>query len=136
MLWAGSDDGLVHVSPRQRRRRGHNVTPPDLPEWALISIIEPSPHDAGDRLPGRHALQAAGRLQPYLYKTTDYGKTWTKIVNGIPDDDFTRVIREDPNRKGLLYAGTETGVYVSFDDGATGSRLRRQPAGRADPRPA
>ena len=92
------------------------MTPPDLPEFALISIIDPSPHDPAV------AYVAATRYKlqdnrPYLYKTADYGKTWTKITNGIPDTDFTRVIREDPKRRGLLYAGTETGVYVSFDDG-------------------
>ena len=92
------------------------VTPPDLPEFALISIIDPSPHDPAT------AYVAATRYKlqdnrPYLYKTSDYGATWTKIVDGIPGHDFTRVIREDPGRKGLLYAGTETGVYVSFDDG-------------------
>ena len=99
-----------------------NVTPPDLPEWALISIIEVSPHEEGV------AYIAATRYklddtQPYLYKTTDYGATWTRITNGIPTDEFTRVIREDPNRRGLLYAGTETGIYVSFDDGANWQRL-------------
>ena len=103
-----------------------NVTPPDLPEWALISIIEPRRTTTGD------AYVAATRYKlddtaPYLYKTTDYGATWTKITNGIPDDEFTRVIREDPNRRGLLYAGTETGIYVSFDDGAQLAAAGRQP---------
>ena len=62
--------------------------------------------------------------RPYLYKTSDYGKTWKKITNGIPDDAFTRVIREDPNRRGLLYAGTETGMYISFDDGESWQSLQ------------
>ncbi|MEZ5415937.1 MAG: hypothetical protein R2708_01160 [Vicinamibacterales bacterium] len=115
VLWAGSDDGFVQVS-RDNGASWTKVTPPDLPEFALVSIIDPSPHDAGT------AYVAATRYKlqdnkPYLYKTSDYGRTWTKIVTGIPDHDFTRVIREDPGRKGLLYAGTETGVYVSFDDG-------------------
>jgi photosystem II stability/assembly factor-like uncharacterized protein len=116
VLWAGSDDGYVQVS-RDSGKNWTRVTPPDLPQFALISIIEPSPHNAAE------AYVAATRYKlqddrPYLYKTTDYGKTWTTIVRGIPDNDFTRVIREDPERPGLLFAGTETGVYVSFDDGA------------------
>ncbi|MGN6672975.1 MAG: WD40/YVTN/BNR-like repeat-containing protein [Thermomicrobiales bacterium] len=122
VLWAGSDDGLVQLS-RDGGQTWQNVTPPDLPEWALISIIEPSPHDAAT------AYVAATRYKlddhaPYLYKTTDYGKTWTKIVNGIPENEFTRVIRADGAHQGNLYAGTEKGVYVSFDDGAAWSPLQ------------
>ena len=116
VLWAGSDDGYVSVS-RDGGKNWSKVTPPDLAEFALISIIEPSPHDPAK------AYVAATRYKlqdnhPYLYKTSDYGKTWTKITNGIPDQDFTRAIREDPVRAELLYAGTETTAYVSFDDGA------------------
>ena len=115
LFWAGSDDGLVHIS-RDGGRSWQNVTPADLPEWALISIIEPSPHDPAT------AYIAANRykwddFRPYLFKTNDYGATWTKITDGIAGNDFTRVIREDPVRRGLLYAGTETGIHVSFDDG-------------------
>ncbi len=115
VFWAGSDDGLVHIS-RDGCKTWENVTPKGLPEWALISVIEPSPHDPAT------AYVAAMRYKlddyaPYLFKTNDYGKTWTRITKGIGDDDFTRVVREDPARRGLLYAGTETGVYVSFDDG-------------------
>ena len=115
LLWAGSDDGLIHLS-RNNGESWDNVTPPDLPEWTMVSIIEPSPHEAGA------AYVAATRYKlddyrPLLYKTHDYGKTWYKITNGIPDEDFTRVICEDPARRGLLYAGTETRVYVSVDDG-------------------
>ncbi len=122
VLWAGSDDGLVHVS-QDGGDSWQNVTPPDLPEWALISIIDASAHDADT------AYVAATRYKlddfaPYLYKTNDFGKTWSKIVNGIPEDDFTRVIREDPGRKGLLYAGTETGLYVSLDDGSNWQRFQ------------
>ena len=122
VLWAGSDDGYVQIS-RDNGGSWTKVTPPDLPEFALISIIDPSPHDAGT------AYVAATRFKlqdnkPYLYKTSDYGRTWTKIVEGIPAADFTRVIREDPGRKGLLYAGTETGVYVSFDDGGHWQSIR------------
>ena len=121
VLWAGSDDGLVHVS-RDDGKTWKNVTPPGIGSWTLVSIIEASPHDAGT------AYVAANRykqddFRPYLFKTSDYGRTWKKITNGIAADDFTRAIREDPTRKGLLYAGTETGVYVSFDDGARWNRL-------------
>lgn len=121
LFWAGSDDGLVNLS-RDGGATWHNVTPPDLPPWALISIIEPSPHEPGA------AYVAATRYKlddptPYLYKTADFGATWTRISDGIPPHDFTRVIREDPNRRGLLYAGTETALYVSLDDGASWQRL-------------
>jgi hypothetical protein len=122
LFWAGSDDGLIHVS-RDEGKSWKNVTPVDLPEWSLISIIEPSPHDPAT------AYIAANRykwddFQPYLYKTHDFGATWTKITTGIPDNEFTRVIREDPVRRGLLYAGTEIGILVSFDDGDHWQSLR------------
>jgi photosystem II stability/assembly factor-like uncharacterized protein len=122
VLWAGSDDGLVHIS---RDGGGHweNITPPNLPEWTTIGKIEPSPHDPAC------AYIAAWRYKlddyrPYLYRTRDYGRTWTQITDGIPDGEFTRVIREDPVRRGLLYAGTETGLYVSFDDGEHWQRFQ------------
>ena len=116
-IWAGSDDGLVNLS-RDGGKNWSNVTPPAsiMPEWIQINSLEASPHDAG-------TAYLAGTMykwddnKPYLYRTSDYGKTWKKITNGIPDTAFTRVIREDPNRRGLLYAGTETGMYVSFDNG-------------------
>jgi hypothetical protein len=121
VLWAGSDDGLVHVS-RDDGKTWKNVTPSGVRAWSLVSIIEPSPHDAGT------AYLATTRYKlddfaPYLWRTKDYGRTWTKITNGIPDGDFTRVIREDPEKRGLLYAGTETGVYVSLDDGGRWHKL-------------
>ena len=115
VLWSGSDDGMLHVS-QDDGILWKNVTPGDLPPWSMMSIVEASPHDAGT------AYLAANRyklddFKPYLFKTTDFGKSWKKIVRGIPDNEFTHVIREDPNQKGLLYAGTERGIYISFDDG-------------------
>ncbi|ETX05246.1 MAG: hypothetical protein ETSY2_24100, partial [Candidatus Entotheonella gemina] len=117
VFWSGSDDGLLHIS-RDHGATWTNITPPELPEWTLISMIELSPHDPAS------AYMAATRYrlddgQPYLFKTQDYGATWERITNGLPPDDFTRAIREDPNRRGLLYAGTETGLYISLDDGAS-----------------
>ena len=110
MLWVGSDDGLVHVS-RDGGAHWDNVTPPKtiMPEWIMINEIDASPTDKGA------AYVAATNFKwddfhPYLYKTSDYGKTWTKIVDGIPATEFTRVIRADPKKRGLLYAGTERGV--------------------------
>ncbi len=99
LLWAGSDDGLVHIS-RDNGQSWQNVTPPDLPEWALISIIEPSPHDPAVAYVAATRFQPDD-FQPYLYKTDDYGASWTKITNGIAENDFTRAIREDPARRGL-----------------------------------
>ncbi|HEU5422974.1 MAG TPA: glycosyl hydrolase [Nitrolancea sp.] len=117
VLWAGADDGLIHVS-KDNGQSWQNVTPAAnvLPEWALISLIEPSPHDAGT------AYVAATRyklddLRPYLLKTSDFGQNWQAITGGLPEDDFMRAIREDPQRQGLLYAGGEKGLYVSLDDG-------------------
>ncbi len=115
LLWAGSDDGYINLST-DAGNTWTQANIPGLPEFALISIIEPSAHDPAT------AFIAATRYKlgdqaPYLYKTHDYGKTWVKITNGIPSGDFTRVIREDPKRRGLLYAGTERTVYVSLDEG-------------------
>jgi photosystem II stability/assembly factor-like uncharacterized protein len=115
VIWAGSDDGLVHVT-RDGGKKWDNVTPPGMPEWIRINSIDASAHDAGTAYVAATNYQMDD-FRPYLYKTTDYGKTWKKIVNGIPSNAFTRVVREDPNRKGLLVAGTETGLYLSFDDG-------------------
>jgi photosystem II stability/assembly factor-like uncharacterized protein len=122
VIWAGSDDGYVHVT-RDGGANWQRVTPPDLPEFTRISLIEASPHDAGTAYLAGNRYQRSDRA-PYVYKTTDYGKSWTKIVNGIPGHDFARAIREDPKRKGLLFLGTETGVYVSFDAGAAWQSLR------------
>ncbi|CAN0360643.1 unnamed protein product, partial [Ectocarpus sp. 4 AP-2014] len=93
-----------------------NVSPKGAPKWLMINSIEPSPFDAATCYVAG-TLYKEGDFNPYLYRTTDYGKTWTKIVNGIENEHFTRVLRADPNQKGLLYAGTETGMYISFNDG-------------------
>lgn len=122
ILWAGSDDGLVHIT-RDGGKNWQNITPAQMPKWSLISMIEPSPHDANTAYLAvdRHELDDFG---PYIYKTTDFGKSWQKITNGLPANTFVRAVREDPKRKGLLYAGTETGVFVSFDDGANWKSLQ------------
>ncbi len=124
LIWAGTDDGLVWVT-EDGGRNWRNVTPPValMPEWIQINSIEASPHDP------KKAYFAAtmykhGDFRPYLYRTADGGRTWTRITTGIPDDAFTRVVREDPNVAGLLYAGTETGMFVSFDDGANWESLQ------------
>jgi photosystem II stability/assembly factor-like uncharacterized protein len=116
-IWAGTDDGLVQVT-RDAGKTWQNVTPKGIPEWIRINSIEVSPHDKATAYVAATMYQFDD-VQPYLYKTSDYGKTWTKIVSGIPEGAFTRVVREDPVRRGLLYAGTETGLYVSFDDGGS-----------------
>ena len=115
LLWVGSDDGLIHLT-RDGGANWENTTPVQMPQWMMINSIEPSPFDpAVCYVAG--TLYKTGDFQPYLYKTSDYGKTWKKITDGIDKEHFTRVLRADPARKGLLYAGTETGMYVSFDDG-------------------
>ncbi|KZS38019.1 glycosyl hydrolase [Aquimarina aggregata] len=117
LLWVGSDDGLVHVS-KNGGTSWENVTPKGMPEWMMINSIEPSAFDEGTCYIAGTKYKT-GDFAPYLYKTTDYGKSWKKITTGIAPEHFTRVLREDPKRKGLLYAGTETGMYVSFNDGLT-----------------
>ncbi len=119
LLWVGSDDGLIHVS-KDGGANWENVTPAGMPEWNMINSIEPSAFDEGTCYVAATKYKL-GDFAPYLYKTTDYGKTWKKITNGINKEHFTRVVREDPKRRGLLYAGTETGMYISFDDGANWS---------------
>jgi photosystem II stability/assembly factor-like uncharacterized protein len=116
VIWTGSDDGLVHVS-RDNGKTWTNVTPKGSPRLNMMNCIDVHPFQKGGAyLAATH--YKFGDYQPYLYKTTDYGKTWTKIVNGIPDNYYTRALRADPVRPGLLYAGTEWGMYISFDDGA------------------
>jgi photosystem II stability/assembly factor-like uncharacterized protein len=122
LLWAGTDDGLIQVT-RDGGKNWANVTPKGMPEWSLVSLIDASPHDAGTAYVAVdcHKLDD---LKPYIYRTTDFGKSWTKIVNGIPDGAYVHAVREDPGQKGLLYAGTETGVYVSWDNGANWQSLQ------------
>ncbi|MEJ2184407.1 MAG: glycosyl hydrolase [Gemmatimonadota bacterium] len=114
-LWAGSDDGLIHVT-RDGGANWQDVTPPDMAKYTRVSIIEASSHDAATAYVAGKRYQLDDR-SPYIWRTHDYGRTWTKIVNGIPGNDFVHAVREDPVRAHLLYAGTEHGVYVSFDDG-------------------
>ncbi len=121
VFWAGSDDGLVHLS-QDGGETWQDITPPELPEWAMISIIELSPHRDGT------AFVAATRYRlddpaPYLFRTDDHGATWTLITSGIPGHEFTRVIREDPVQPNLLFAGTETGLYVSLEGGGEWERM-------------
>ena len=122
-LWAGTDDGLVWVT-RDGTKTWQNVTPRGMPETVQVNAIEVSPHDPGT------AYVAAVNYKydddrPYVYRTTDGGKSWTRIVNGLPASSFVRVVREDPGRKGLLFAGAETGLFVSFDGGANWQPFQR-----------
>ncbi len=116
-LWAGSDDGLIHVS-RDNGNSWQNVTPAHLHEWSMVTSIEVSPHDANTITfaAARHKLDD---FAPYVYRTTDSGATWHRIVTGIAADHFVRIVREDPVRRGLLFAGTETNLYISFNEGGT-----------------
>lgn len=117
LLWVGSDDGLLHVS-KDAGKNWENVTPKGIPAWMMWNCIEVDPFKKGSAyITGtRYKLDD---FAPYLYKTEDYGKSWKKITNGIPATHFTRVLRADKIRKGLLYCGTEYGMYLSFDDGTT-----------------
>jgi photosystem II stability/assembly factor-like uncharacterized protein len=116
MLWAGTDDGLIHLT-RDDGKTWENVTPKDMPQWALVSIVEASHFDPGTAYAAVD-LHKLDSLNPLIFKTHDFGKTWTQITTGIPPGAYTRAVREDTKVKGLLYAGTETGVYSSVDDGA------------------
>jgi photosystem II stability/assembly factor-like uncharacterized protein len=116
LLWAGTDDGLIQLT-RDDGGSWQNVTPKDMPAWSLVSIVEASPHDAAAAYVAvdRHKLDDK---KPLIYRTHDSGRTWTRIVSGLPDGAYVRSVREDPTRAGLLYAATELGVYFSADDGA------------------
>ena len=122
LLWVGTDDGLIQIT-RDEGKNWTNVTPKDMPEWSRVSLVEASRFDAGTAyvVVDRHQNDD---LAPYIYKTSDYGATWKKIIHGIPETTFVRSIREDPKKRGLLYAGTESGVYVSFDEGGYWRPLR------------
>jgi len=122
LIWAGSDDGLVHITT-DGGKNWSNVTPKTMPEWGTVSMIEASSYDAGTAYVAveRHRLDD---FSPYIFKTADFGKTWTSIYNGIPAGDYAHAVRIDRKRKGLLYAGTEKGVFVSFDDGANWQSLQ------------
>lgn len=121
-LWVGTDDGVVSIT-KNGGKNWERITPRDLPEWSLISSIEPSTYDQATAYIAvdRHELDD---FSPYIYKTDNYGKSWKKITNGLPNNTFVRVVREDQKRKGLLYAGTETGVFISFDDGSNWQSLQ------------
>ena len=123
LLWAGSDDGLVHLS-NDGGAHWSNVTPKQLAPWSTVSMIEPSPHsaDVAYLAVDRHKLDD---IAPYAWKTADRGKTWTRITAGLPANAVVHAVREDPARAGLLYAGTEVGVFVSFDDGAHWQSLQQ-----------
>ncbi len=125
LVWTGSDDGLIYLSRNANAARPSwtNVTPKGLPEWTRISIVEPSHFQPGTMYFAANRYEMDDNA-PYLYKTTDYGATWTKIVNGLPPDQPTRAIREDLVRPGLLYAATERSMYISYDDGAHWQSLR------------
>ncbi|NRB63134.1 MAG: glycosyl hydrolase [Saprospiraceae bacterium] len=116
LLWVASDDGLIHIS-KDGGENWANITPKGIPNWMMWNSIDADPFNQGGAFVAgtRYKL---GDYEPYLYHTKDYGKTWTKITSGIAKDHFTRVLRADPQREGLLYAGTETGMYISFDNGA------------------
>ncbi|MGB4958760.1 MAG: glycosyl hydrolase [Saprospiraceae bacterium] len=117
LIWVGSDDGRIHFT-KDGGNTWTDVTSPAMPKYLMINSVEPSHYDAATCYVAG-TMYKSGDYQPYLFKTTDEGKTWKKIVTGIPDEHFTRVVREDDVVKGLLYAGTEKGMYISNDDGAS-----------------
>ena len=121
MIWTGSDDGIISVT-KDGGKTWTNVTPKDMPDFGRVSIIDASAFDSAS------AYVAVKRpllddQAPYIFRTHDFGKTWTKIVNGIEPNDYVHAVREDPTRKGLLYAATQHGVYISYDDGDNWSSL-------------
>jgi photosystem II stability/assembly factor-like uncharacterized protein len=124
LLWAGSDDGLVHIS-RDDGKTWENVTAniPALPEWGTVQCIEPSPHDADTAYLTVHRYRLDD-TKPYLYRTSDGGKTWKSLAAGLPQDQYVMAVREDPKAKGMLYAGTNMGVWFSADDGVKWQQLK------------
>jgi len=117
VIWVGSDDGYVHVT-RDGGENWERITPPDAPDFVRINTIEASPNTPGKAYVAGIRYLVEDDRSPYVWKTEDYGQSWTKIVNGIPGDDFVRAVREDPKKPGLLYAASERTVYVSWNDGA------------------
>jgi photosystem II stability/assembly factor-like uncharacterized protein len=115
ILWAGSDDGLIHVT-RDGGKSWTNVTPKDMPDFGRVSIIDASAFEPGAAYVAVKKPLLAD-FAPYIFRTRDFGKTWTKIVTGIPGNDYVHAVREDPTRRGLLYAGTQHGFYISYDEG-------------------
>ncbi len=115
VIWTGSDDGLVHVT-KDNGGTWDNVTPAEMPEWIQVNSIEGHPFEEGGAYIAATNYKN-GDFAPYLYKTTDFGQNWTKITDGIDEQHFTRVVRADPEKRGVLYAGTETGMYISHNDG-------------------
>jgi photosystem II stability/assembly factor-like uncharacterized protein len=122
LLWAGTDDGLIQLT-RDDGKSWTNVTPKEMPEWGMVSLIDASPFDAATAYVAVDAHKL-DNFKPLIFKTSDYGKTWTKIITGLPDNSYVHAVREDPKRKGLLYAGTETGIWVSFNDGSNWQPLQ------------
>ncbi|MFZ3342738.1 MAG: hypothetical protein WA213_17780 [Terriglobales bacterium] len=122
LIWAGTDDGLIQLT-RDGGQHWENVTPKAMPDWGTVSMIEASPHDAGTVYIAveRHK---SDDFTPYIFKTTDFGKTWTSLTSGIPANDYVHAVRIDPRRPGMLFAGTENGVYISYDDGANWKSLQ------------
>jgi hypothetical protein len=121
VIWTGSDDGLIHVT-QDAGESWKNVTPPDMLEVADVYEVEASPHDAATAYFAISRYRTANDRNPYLYKTSDYGETWTNLSPNFPQDEITRTIREDPVRKGLLFVGTERGIFISYDDGMSWTR--------------
>ncbi len=122
LIWIGTDDGLVHLT-RDEGKTWTNVTPRGFPDWSTISLIEASPLDPATAYAAIDAHKL-DNFKPYIYKTSDFGRTWTSITTGLPENSYVHAVREDPKHKGLLYAGTETGIWVSFDDGARWQSLQ------------
>jgi len=121
-IWAGTDDGLIHIT-RDGGKNWQNVTPPALKSWAKVSLMDASHFDNDTAYAAINTFRLSD-LRPHIYRTHDGGKTWKEITKGIPDGGIVNVVREDPIRKGLLYAGTEQAVYISFDDGENWQPLR------------
>ena len=121
-IWAGTDDGLIHIT-RDAGKTWQNVTPTQLTPWSKVSVVEAGHYDPGTAYAAINTFRLDD-LRPHIYRTHDYGKNWTEITNGLPDNAPMNVVREDPARKGLLFAGSETSVYVSLNDGDTWQPLQ------------